>query len=438
MSRRADVLVIGGGLAGWTAAIECAKLGLSVRIFDDPKRSGAIATRDIAGVHGVDVGFETFAIGDSVHELAIDLGIEIETLLPRHTFFRTHRAIAPMPRRVLAGLPSNPFAKDLAPFLPGPPLRAYADRVMPLLRLGRFTSVANVARARFGQKVLSDLTTPWCEALYGLGPELVSLDRVAPTLNARMTQFGSASGAVASLGDSTARSVRLRDGATSLLLALRKRATEYLVDCVDEAVGRLDRTESEWRVRSESGEWTAPFVIAAVDPAQLGWDRVAGASDTVRNRLIVTAAVSVSRMPQATGILNAGDGSIVSAARPGARSERIRAELAEDTDLIRVVLDPLRMRAEDESAALTEAVAQLGGELKAVLEVDRTEWELLRPWVGLEDPEPGRPRTDETGSLEWTGQWASGPGGPEVVAHALEAARRIRRQALDAKVQSGS
>lgn len=435
MREQADVVIIGGGLAGWIAALECAKFDLDVRIFVDPEAQTAVHTGELDGVTGIDFGFESFTPGDAVAELATEFGLQTETLLPRHTLLDTGERRASMPDGVVAGMPANPLSAEVRAFTNRSNIRVYADRVMPVLKLGAFDSVGELATRRFGRQFVQHFTTPWCQAVFGVSPDELSLARVAPLLNARVTAFGSLSGAVLSLTGRSDAQLRLVGGGQSLMDALRKRASEYLVHEVAERVTAVRRSGEHWEVAGSGTTVQALHVIAAVDPEAIGFDRAPGVSATARPMHIITAAVDCAAPLGPTGVLRSTAQPYLSAARPAARSAALGGQLGEGVEIIRVVAsaDDTAELLSDGEAVLRRVVSDLGGELTRVRDIHHEDWTILRPWAGLNDPEPGAARSDESGTLEWVGQWTAGPGAARVISHARGAATRIRRKAIEAR-----
>ncbi|RXZ47205.1 FAD-dependent oxidoreductase, partial [Agromyces binzhouensis] len=71
-----DVVVLGGGIAGLVAALECARLGLGVTVLEQSDRPGGCVGRiDVDGL-ALDAGAESFATrNDSVSKLVERLGL---------------------------------------------------------------------------------------------------------------------------------------------------------------------------------------------------------------------------------------------------------------------------------------------------------------------------------------------------------------------------
>lgn len=431
MNPTVDVVVIGGGVAGSAAALECAKFGLAVTLVDDGLST---ATRTIAlgDVAGIDTGAESFSAGDSIDEMCTELGVQREVLRKRNTLLNTGVVTGPLPMEIVAGIPGNPFAAEVATFAPGARFRAYADRVMPMLKIGRVHGLAALVKQRLGRKMLVGLTDPYCRAVYRLPASEVDLDRIAPTFNSTLTSLGTLSGAALSVSAEPAEQLRVVGGMTRLTQALHQQLENYAVTMEQRHIVAVERAEEHWLVADESGAvLRARTVIAAVDPVGLGCPRPEGADALVEHRTIVTALVRASQTTEATGALWSDHAMLTGAAIADARSEQLQQQLADDQHVLQVTL---REQPSNVDSIIAEVATLLGLGDVEVLEHDAHDWPVLRPWVGNADPVAGERVVDESETLEWTGQWVSGPGLARTTTHAREAARRIRRAAVELRV----
>lgn len=230
----APVIVIGAGVAGLTAAYDCARIGMPVTVLEGADRlGGAVRTITVDGVTA-EAGAVSFAAGGAVDGLLDELTAAIDD-----TFTRIEPARAPRmligddgPRAVpegLLGIPANAFSEPCVRVIGwGGAWRAYLDRLRPPLTIGHERSLGTLVRRRMGRKVVDRLVAPVTRGLYGLEPDDVDTDFAAPALNAALTRRGSLSGAVAELlGDDTAPARRtLADGMTSLIDALAARVRD--------------------------------------------------------------------------------------------------------------------------------------------------------------------------------------------------------------------
>lgn len=197
------VVVIGGGLAGLVVARECARPGFEVTLLEAGDRvGGSVAPLDLGGMT-LDAGAESFATrGGHVAELLHDLDLDDDVVEPNPSgaWVRHGSRSVPLPKAGLLGIPSSPLAKDVADAIGWPgALRAYLDRLIPVLKIGQERRLGTLVRKRMGQKVLDLLVAPVATGVYSAAPDDLDVEVVAPGLNAALTRLGSLSGAVAEL-----------------------------------------------------------------------------------------------------------------------------------------------------------------------------------------------------------------------------------------------
>ena len=76
--RGCDVLVVGGGVAGLSAAIGAAETGASVILLDERAVTGGQFAKPLAGSHQDDAPDRQFALGASLREQAERMGVRVE------------------------------------------------------------------------------------------------------------------------------------------------------------------------------------------------------------------------------------------------------------------------------------------------------------------------------------------------------------------------
>lgn len=205
-----DVLVIGGGVAGLVAARECAQLGLNVAVLEAAADvGGAVAGHEVAGLR-LDSGAESFAVrGNTVAAFLADLDLTDEIVAPNPAgawlHLPAHRPggaplSVPLPQAGVLGIPGTPFATDVIRAIGwSGAARAYADRLMPVLTIGRERSLGELVQKRMGKKVLDRLVNPVAGGVYATNAADLEVDVVAPGLNRALTTAGSLSGAVTAM-----------------------------------------------------------------------------------------------------------------------------------------------------------------------------------------------------------------------------------------------
>jgi protoporphyrinogen/coproporphyrinogen III oxidase len=258
-----DVIVIGGGVAGLVAARECAQVGLSVTLLEATDAvGGAVASQVVAGLT-LDSGAESFAVRrGAVADYLAGLGLseEIVSPNPAGAWLRLpalrpggEPISVPLPKTGVLGIPGSPLADDVRAAIGwGGAWRAWLDRLLPVLTIGREHSLGELVRKRMGVRVLERLVEPVASGVYSAPAVDLEVDVVAPGLNAALTTTGSLSGAVLALrgaapaGAAGSAVGGLRGGMSRLVSALATDLERLGVDVVCGAPAtRLIRTGTE-------------------------------------------------------------------------------------------------------------------------------------------------------------------------------------------------
>lgn len=199
------VVVVGGGVAGLVAALECAKVGLRVTVLEsDDRVGGLLRSAELDGLR-VDVGAESYATrGGAVRALVDDLGLAEAVTRPQPAGAWVAGlpgdAAAPLPRGGVLGIPGTPFDPAVRRIIGWRGAwRAYLDRVRPPLTIGREHSLGRLVRTRMGAAVLDRLVAPVTGGVYSARPDDIDVELAAPGLNGALTRTGSLSGAVIEL-----------------------------------------------------------------------------------------------------------------------------------------------------------------------------------------------------------------------------------------------
>jgi oxygen-dependent protoporphyrinogen oxidase len=198
------VIVIGGGMAGLVAALDCARVGIRVTVLEASGHlGGALRAEEIGGLP-VEVGAESFATrGGTVRVLAesVGLGDRIVAPNPEGAWVAAAKGrMAPLPKAGILGIPANPLADDVRAVIGwSGALRAYLDRVMPVLTVGTERDLGGLVTRRMGRAVRDNLVAPVTMGVYSSDPEALDVTFAAPGLNRALTTAGSLSGAVATM-----------------------------------------------------------------------------------------------------------------------------------------------------------------------------------------------------------------------------------------------
>lgn len=273
--RTADVVVVGGGVAGLVAALECAKVGLRVILLERREAIGGCVGRIELDGLTLDSGAESFATrGGAVAKLIESLGLadDVESPNPAGAWLVWPGSggrpdAAPLPRTGVLGIPANPLGDDVRRIIGwGGAVRAYSDRLMPILKIGRAHSLGRLVRQRMGDAVLDRLVTPISAGVYSTNPDDLDLDVVAPGLNEAMTRAGSLSGGVGQLVEErrAGGAVQgLRGGMHRLVDALAAQAERFGVEVITGAEATdLERLAPASAAVASAPRWRVAATVA--------------------------------------------------------------------------------------------------------------------------------------------------------------------------------
>ncbi len=272
-------VVIGGGIAGLVAALECAKVGMPVTLVEaTPRLGGTIAGAEFDGLP-LDLGASCWSTsGGTVRALVEELGLDDRIVAPStdRTWIAglPKGAAAPLPEQSLLGIPANPWDESVRRVIGWRGAwRAYVDRLRPPLTIGTERNLGKLVRSRMGAAVHDRLVAPLAAGRFGLTPDEVDVVVAAPGLTAALTRTGSLSGAVADLlvdrdAPPVAAIESLDGGMPQLVSALGERLRLLGAEIVlDTRVTGLSRVGGRWRLGIESTDDDAGAAVP--DPADI-------------------------------------------------------------------------------------------------------------------------------------------------------------------------
>lgn len=291
--RRWDAIVVGGGIAGLSAAWEFSRAGLRPLVLEARGYPGGqIAAMPVGGAM-IDIGAESFAPrGTAVSSMLEELGLEVEEPGGGRPFLFLPPLPTPAPASAIGGARGDgrglsgasrgatngstapaewvlrPFAERALMGVPADPglpgvrailgdegvARALLDRSLDPSLGADAPDLASFVEARMGRAVLERLVRPIVAGIHSTDPSLLAVDRVVPGLREGLAARGSLAGAVeAMLAASSGRrgDVGIRGGMRALVAAL--------VRSVEEAGGLvLTRVGARSLARSRSSEALPP------------------------------------------------------------------------------------------------------------------------------------------------------------------------------------
>jgi oxygen-dependent protoporphyrinogen oxidase len=180
------VAVVGGGVAGLSAAVEAVRLGARVTVLESsPRLGGKVAVSEVGGI-SVDEGADAMLtrVPDGL-ALARDAGLDGELTAPAagQAFVWSRDALRPLPTGTLLGLPTDLAALARSGLLSGRGLnRVPLDLVLPGRPVDSDISVGALVAGRFGREVVDRLVDPLLGGVYAGRAYDLSLRATLPQL----------------------------------------------------------------------------------------------------------------------------------------------------------------------------------------------------------------------------------------------------------------
>jgi protoporphyrinogen/coproporphyrinogen III oxidase len=185
---RAEVVVVGGGIAGLAAAFRLRELGREVLLLEaSPRLGGVIRTETLDGFvveAGPDALLAQKPEGLALCD-ALGLAARVIPTSPRpHTVLVLHRGrLHPLPEGMMLAVPTRvlPFLRSGLFSWPGK-LRMALDLVLPGRPSEDDESIASLLRRRFGAEAVERLGEPLMAGIHAGDPERLSMRATFPRL----------------------------------------------------------------------------------------------------------------------------------------------------------------------------------------------------------------------------------------------------------------
>lgn len=467
-ARATRVVVVGGGIAGLTAAWECARIGMPVVLLEAGTRvGGAIETATLDGID-IDLTAEVFslsapALADLIDQLELRADVEpaADETVAVAVAAGDGLHVVPLPAN-RAGIPANVWAPAVRRLVGSAGVwRAYLDRLRPPLTIGRERRLGALVRTRMGARIRDRLVAPLTIGTWGVDPDEIDVDLAVPGLSAALTRAGSLGGAVDQLLPARsedgaepprARRATLRGGMGRLVQALAERLLTLDADIrVGHAVTALSRTETGWLVHVDGagdavdrGDDGVPqplpadiVVLAAGAPAAstllapLGVTLDAPARPA---REVVTLVMDAGTSAAGPATVYPVPGAMAAASviDAGAAWSSVRAASGPTRRVFRVTVDP-DQGGDDPLALAARDVTRLWPGIGAIrASAQRTAF-LAPPSSTLGHPERAaalRARIAPLGRIVAVGEDLAGGGISSVVADTIDEVERVRHDVL--------
>ena len=263
--RRWDALVIGGGIAGLTAAWDLVRAGLRPMLIEARGYTGGLVAAGSIGGARMDLGAEGFVVrGQAATSMLAELGLRTAAPHGRPRLFLpplTSGAGGGSPQWVLhrfpgnayLGIPADPLAADVVAMIgQGAAHRAAQDADLPgAVGTGPEdpADLASFVTARMGAGVLERLVRPIVAGIHSADPADLAADVVMPGLRRATAELGSLSAAVAAVLERR-RARRDGVGGRSVDAAVEGglfRLTDALREAIEAGGGSVrTRTGAQW------------------------------------------------------------------------------------------------------------------------------------------------------------------------------------------------
>lgn len=254
-----DALIIGHSLPALQTALDLAEVGLRVVVLPPsaPEWAAERPERDTEGAIQDLVARVTEPLPGA--EPAVHRDLSLQQLRPFPVLLADRSGSwQRQPEPNVWGIPAVPLAAEtLSAVGTAGALRAYRDRIAPLLTVGKTRSLGELVRKRVGAAVLEILVEPLVRERFGVAAREVEVAIAAPGLNEALTRTGSLTAAVLAYAERHAShesEVVPASGWATLRAELMDRLRLYEVSTSEaEATSIEPRDDGGWGVRCADG-----------------------------------------------------------------------------------------------------------------------------------------------------------------------------------------
>lgn len=213
--RRWDALIIGGGIAGLTAAWDLVRAGLRPLLIEARGYTGGLVAAGSIGGARMDLGAEGFVVrGQAATSMLAELGLRtaaphgrprlfLPPLAPGAGAGSSRWGLHRFPDHAYLGIPADPLAADVVAIIGQEAARRAAQDADLPGAVGTGPEdpgdLASFVTARMGAGVLERLVRPIVAGIHSADPADLAADVVMPGLRRATAELGSLSAAVAAV-----------------------------------------------------------------------------------------------------------------------------------------------------------------------------------------------------------------------------------------------
>jgi len=291
------LVVVGGGIAGLTAAREAARAGLRVTLLEaEAHTGGKLVLGGVAGVP-VDLGAESIlARRPEGTALAEEVGLGEDVVHPATTAagIFSRGELHPLPGGQLMGVPGDLRALAASGILTTAALaRVRADRLLPRTPMDGDVAIGEYVARRLGRDVVERLVEPLLGGVYAGHADRLSLAATVPQLVPLAAAGTSLSNGVRELLARSAQSgaggpvfAGIRGGVGRLPIAVARDAERYGADLrTGVGVRALQKTAEGWRLDLSDGTALDADAVVLAVPAYVAARLLAGHAPVAAERL---------------------------------------------------------------------------------------------------------------------------------------------------------
>jgi oxygen-dependent protoporphyrinogen oxidase len=192
----ADVAIVGGGIAGLSAAYELHRRGLQVRVLEASSRAGGVILTERFDGWVIDGGPDSLLVQKAAGvALCRELGIAdrlLSTRLPRTAYIMRDGALHAVAEGSFLGFPLTFGALARSSlFTPAGKLRMACEALVPRRAHDEDESIAAFVRRRFGREAVDYLAEPLLAGIHAGDVERLSMRALFPRLLEAERQAGS-------------------------------------------------------------------------------------------------------------------------------------------------------------------------------------------------------------------------------------------------------